>query len=81
MAVESIKSNLFQSPSMMGLGGVSPSKQPIESIGAIVSGSNPFAGTNKKEQYGVGLVNSDLKDMSYTLPNGQKSKCNTIGIG
>ena len=40
--------------------------------------NNPF---NAKSNYGVGLVNSDLSGMSYKLPNGKNSTCNTIGVG
>ena len=39
--------------------------------------NNPF-GT--KNDYGIGLVNSNLANMSYKLPNGQTSTCNPIGI-
>lgn len=31
--------------------------------------------------YGVGLVNSDLTNLYYKLPNGESSKCNTRFIG
>lgn len=41
------------------------------------SSNNPFLGKNS---YGEGLVNSDLSNFSYTLPNGAISRCNTIGI-
>lgn len=73
--------NLFQSPAMKGAQGVNPAQQqPVEAVKQVGAGSNPFASQNNNEQKGVGLVNSDLKDMSYVLPNGKKSQCNTIGI-
>lgn len=64
---------------------------PAQAIAGISSGSiaksggvavgapsqNPFA---PSECCGVGLVNSDLSNFSYTLPNGKTSTCNTIGI-
>lgn len=70
----------FFNPSMNGAQGVNSSKQPVEAVKAVGAGSNPFAEKGQNQQQGVGLVNSDLKDMSYTLPNGKKSQCNTIGI-
>lgn len=54
-------------------------QQPVDAIGAVNKGSNPFTKENSKEQYGVGLVNSDLANMSYKLPNGKMSTCNTLG--
>lgn len=65
---------------------------PAQAISGISSGSaarsggvsvgtpspNPFASS---ECCGVGLVNSDLSNFSYTLPNGKTSICNTICVG
>lgn len=77
MAID--KLNLFTQASAMQA--ISPTKAAIGQSSAEVSGNpaskNPFA----KENKGVGLVNSDLAGMSYKLPNGKQSTCNTIGIG
>lgn len=65
---------------------------PTQAISGISSGSaaksggvsvgapseNPFSGG---ENFGVGLVRSDLSNFSYTLPNGETSTCNTICVG
>lgn len=61
-----------------------------KSFGLQSISRNPFSGPITKQnsekkapsgnQYGVGLVNSDLKNMSYVLPNGKTTTCNTIGI-
>jgi len=39
--------------------------------------NNPFGGG---QNLGVGLVNSDLSNLSYALPNGKVSTCNTLGV-
>jgi hypothetical protein len=49
----------------------------IAGISGAAQAKNPFAG---KENLGVGLVNSDLSNLSYALPNGKTSTCNTLGI-
>lgn len=81
MTIDSIKFNFFSQAS--GMHAINPVKfasahPQTEVAGAVASSGNPFA---KKDQYGVGLVNSSLSNMSYTLPNGQTTTCNTIGIG
>lgn len=81
MTIDSTKFNLFSQAS--GMHAINPVKagnaQPISEVaGVVASSGNPFG---KKDQYGVGLVNSSLSNMSYTLPNGQTTTCNTIGIG
>lgn len=75
MAIDSVNNNIFAKSS--GL-------QAISSV-------NPFSGPALRQsfdkkapsdnQYGVGLVNSSLSNMSYVLPNGKTTTCNTIGIG
>ncbi len=61
-----------------GLSGVKPPEKPVTPVAGISGGANPFV--PKDEKQGVGLVNSNLQNMSYTLPNGKMSTCNTIGI-
>lgn len=72
------KVNIF-SPAMKGLQGLNPNQQPVNAIKPV--GKNPFEQHDSKSNYGVGLVNSDLSNMSYKLPNGKISNCNTLGIG
>ena len=48
-----------------------------QATGGEQASNNPFG---KTPGIGVGLVNSNLKGMSYKLPNGAQSTCNTIGI-
>lgn len=80
MAVNPVNLNMF-SPSMGAIQGINSTQnpQPIQPTQAVQAGANPFA--QKSEENGVGLVNSNLSNMSYTLPNGKQSICNTIGIG
>lgn len=78
MAID--KLNLFSQASAMQA--VNPTKavggqHSAEVSGGPSSSNNPFGEKSK----GVGLVNSDLAGMSYKLPNGKQSTCNTIGIG
>lgn len=81
MTIDSIKFNLFSQAS--GMHSISPVKASGGHASGQVAGKesspgNPFS---KNEQYGVGLVNSSLSNMSYVLPNGKATTCNTIGIG
>jgi len=79
-AVDSIKPNMFTAFAG-GLQGVKPAEKPVTPVASIMGGgSNPFAPTDDKKQMGVGLVNSNLQNMSYKLPNGKNSVCSTIGI-
>ena len=69
MAIE--KLNLFsQIPAITGV--IPTASGSKKAAGDSFRGDNPF---------GVGLVNSNLENMSYALPNGKTSNCNTIGIG
>lgn len=81
MGLDISKLNSFN-PAMQGLKGVQTAQpqamQPINATSSV--GKNPFQNNNKNEQFGVGLVQSNLENMAYTLPDGQKSKCNTICI-
>ena len=72
------KLNLFSSaPAIKGVQ-ASPAKAVHKGVTTGTSSSNnPFKG---EKGMGVGLVNSELSGLSYTLPNGKTSKCNTIGI-
>lgn len=78
MGLDVTKINPF-SIAMQGTKKVQPSQNPVETTGVISKGSNPSA-ENNQQKYGVGLVNSDLANMSYRLPKGEYSTCNTIGI-
>jgi len=75
--------NFFQNPTMTGAQGINPIQKPVEQpvppVQAIAAGANPFA--QKNEEMGVGLVQSNLQNMSYALPNGKTSNCNTRWIG
>ncbi len=63
-----------QSPSFFGvIPTVSDSKRGVS---GGLSSDNPFKGDNGY----VGLVNSDLSNMSYSLPNGKISNCNTVCV-
>ena len=80
--VAAIKPNFFN-PSMMGA--ITPVEKPIEQpitpVQAVTAGANFFAQQQNSEKLGVGLVQSNLQNLSYTLPNGTKSSCNTRWIG
>lgn len=52
-------------------------QQSIQPAQAVKAGANPFADKNSQNGFGEGLVNSDLSNMSYRLPNGEISNCNT----
>lgn len=57
------------------------SSGPAARSGGVSVGApsgNPFA---QSECCGVGLVQSDLSNFSYVLPNGKTSNCNTICVG
>lgn len=75
--------NFFQNQSNGGAQGITPAQkpaeQPIQATQAITGGANPFA-QKDKESMGVGLVQSNLQNMSYALPNGKTSNCNTKWI-
>lgn len=79
MAIKPI--NFFQNPAEAGIKGINPiqkpAEQPIQAVQAISGKANPFA----NEEKGVGLVQSDLQNFSYALPNGKVSNCNTRWIG
>jgi len=80
MAIEGPKLNLLFSGATP-VNGAGATKMVGQSFAGATGGSqsnNPFDAQNK---FGVGLVNSDLAAMSYKLPNGKNSTCNTIGIG
>lgn len=49
-------------------------------VGGAIPGKSTTSNTTNNE-YGYGLVNSDLARLSYRLPNGEISSCNTIGVG
>lgn len=79
MTVGNVKFNPFSQNSALGaIRGIQTNG------GGAVNGTeakgiaqNPLKANNN---YGVGLVNSDLNKMSYRLPNGETTCCNTIGI-
>lgn len=78
MAVDKIQMNMFQQP-LSPVKAVKTGKP--QGTKAVEGGMNPFAPNQKSENgMGVGLVNSSLEGLSYTLPNGKHSRCNTIGI-
>jgi hypothetical protein len=64
-----------QAMAIQGINSSSPARSGGVSVGA--PSKNPFG---EGQSYGVGLVNSDLNDLSYTLPNGKTSTCNTLGV-
>lgn len=78
MGLDVTKINPFN-PSMQGARKVNPSQKPVEAIGEINKGSNPFAANNKNEQKGVGIVNSDLQNLSNPI-YGKQNFSNTLGI-
>lgn len=72
------KLNIFSQAS--ALQGISPAQATKSGAGAASSNSssnNPFSNNGN---YGVGNVNSSLSNLSYRLPNGKQTNCNTIGI-
>ena len=80
MAISNINPNMF-SPKVDK---IKPHLPPIKSgktggKSKATLGMNPFSPQGKTEM-GVGLVNSNLQGLSYALPNGKMSQCNTIGI-
>lgn len=75
MAIGSINNNIFaQSSGLQAIKSVNPFSGPITK-------QNSEKKAPSDNQYGVGLVNSSLSNMSYVLPNGKTTTCNTIGIG
>jgi len=79
VAINKIQPNFFTGA--QGINPVQkPVEQPIQPIQAVVGGSNPFAQQNDNEKMGVGLVQSNLQNMSYSMPNGKTSNCNTRWI-
>ena len=82
MAINAL--NFLQNKGNGGAQGINPAQkpaeQPIQSTQAVAGGANPFA-KKDKESMGVGLVQSNLQNMSYSLPNGKTSNCNTKWIG
>ena len=82
VAVNQIKSNFFN-PAMMGAVAPvqKPGEQPVQPVQSVTSGSNFFAQQQNNEKLGVGLVQSNLQNMSYALPNGKMSNCNTRWVG
>lgn len=76
MALDSAKLNIFsQAAAVQGIGGA---KVAVNQNPSAVIEHKSYPGDSK---YGVGIVNSELDNMSYILPNGQQTMCNTIGIG
>lgn len=68
----SLNNNLFALPPVkkINVAGGQPS--------TTVGGEDPVTNNpSKNNQIGYNLVNSDLKNMSYRLPNGKMSECNT----
>lgn len=74
----------------MSIGRINPfsSAMPVQGIsfGATQAANNGAVSENlnnslvPNKNYGYGLVNSDLSNLSYKLPNGKTSICNQIGI-
>jgi hypothetical protein len=83
MSINSTTLNPFsQALAMQSMQAVNPTKAvsgqtTAETAGVLASSGNPFSSDS---DYGVGLVNSDLSNMSYTLPSGKQSTCNTLCV-
>ena len=83
MVINGANLNLFSQASVM------PAINPAKAVGLGSSSAGSSGGSasssnnpsqNGDNKFGVGLVNSNLAGMSYKLPNGTQSTCNTIGI-